>query len=97
MGFPVPFALWLRGPWKHVVEDVLLDSRTRQRGIIETSSVARLIDAHAAGATNAGDVLWTLMNLELWYRTFIDGAGVQQLAPPTSVRQAAPAELRASA
>src|SRR5512141_1052758 len=30
MGFPVPFALWMRGPWGDVARDVLLDRRTRQ-------------------------------------------------------------------
>ena len=34
------------------------------------------------GAANAGDALWSLLNLELWYRTFIDGDGVQTLAVP---------------
>src|SRR5207248_4175693 len=34
MGFPVPFAGWTRGGWNAVARDVLLDRRSRQRGII---------------------------------------------------------------
>ena len=34
---------------------------------------------HAAGADERGDRLWSLLNLELWHRTFIDGEGVQTL------------------
>ena len=30
MGFPVPFASWVRGPWNQVARDVLLDRRTRR-------------------------------------------------------------------
>jgi asparagine synthase (glutamine-hydrolysing) len=79
MGFPVPFSLWMRGPWSDLARDVLLDSRSRQRGLIDASAVERLIDAHAAGATDGGDAIWSLLNLELWYRTFIDGDAVQVL------------------
>src|SRR6185436_10413620 len=47
MGFPVPFGIWMRGPWKDVARDVLLDVRSRQRGIIDPAAVERLISAHA--------------------------------------------------
>jgi hypothetical protein len=43
------------------------------------AAVERLIAAHAAGAAEGGDALWSLLNLELWYRTHIDGEGVQTL------------------
>src|SRR4051812_645812 len=79
MGFPVPFGIWMRGPWQDVARDVLLDVRSRQRGIIEPAAVERLISSHAAGATDGGDAIWSLLNLELWYRTHIDGDGVQAI------------------
>ena len=80
MGFPVPFGVWTRGEWAPVVRDVLLDPRSRQRGIIEPAAVEQLIDAHAAGTAEGTDAIWSLMNLELWYRTYIDGQGVQTLS-----------------
>jgi asparagine synthase (glutamine-hydrolysing) len=79
MGFPVPFAGWTRGAWNGVVRDVLLDRRSRERGIIDPFAVDRLLADHAAGRTEGGDRLWTLLNLELWHRTFIDKEGVQTL------------------
>jgi asparagine synthase (glutamine-hydrolysing) len=90
MGFPVPFALWLRGNGAGLARDVLLDSRARQRGITDPAAVSALIDAHASGATDAGDALWSLLNLELWYRTFIDGEGVQTLPAPPSLLPGVP-------
>ena len=81
MGFPVPFSLWLRGSGAGLARDVLLDSRARQRGIMDPAAVSALIDEHASGVTDAGDALWSLLNLELWYRTFIDGEGIQTLSP----------------
>ena len=82
MGFPVPFAQWMRGEWLAVAEDVLLDRRSRERGLINTPAVAGLLRAHGEGRRNGGDAIWALLNLELWYRTFVDGAGVQTLPAP---------------
>ena len=79
MGFPVPFAQWTRGAWNTVVGDVLLDRRSRERGLIDPIAVDLLLRDHAAGRTRGGDRLWSLFNLELWYRTFIDQQGVQVL------------------
>jgi asparagine synthase (glutamine-hydrolysing) len=82
MGFPVPFGEWLRGPWQQVAHDVLLDRRSRERGIINPPAVEALLRAHAAGEVNAADRVWSLMNLEIWFRTFIDREGVQSLGEP---------------
>ena len=84
MGFPVPFASWMRGEWNDIARDVLLDGRTRQRGIIDPPAVDQLLRDHAAGRTEGGDRIWTLMNMELWYRTFVDSGGIQTLPEPTA-------------
>ncbi|HEY3886855.1 MAG TPA: asparagine synthase (glutamine-hydrolyzing), partial [Vicinamibacterales bacterium] len=90
MGFPVPFGLWMRGRGADLARDVLLDERTRQRGITDSGAVAHLIDAHAGGATNGADAIWALMNLELWFRTFFDRRGVQTLSAPAGASEEAP-------
>ena len=82
MGFPVPFGSWMRTEWSSIARDVLLDRRTRERGIIAPAAAEKLIDAHRAGATDGGDALWALLNLELWYRTCVDGDGAQVLHTP---------------
>ena len=82
MGFPVPFAQWMRGRWSDVASDVLLDRRARERGVIDTRALEALLRDHRDGRRNAGDAIWALLNLELWYRTFIDGAGTQTLTAP---------------
>ena len=85
MGFPVPFGPWLQNGWGNVVRDVLLDRRTRQRGIFEPAAVERLLTASATTSnTQDADAVWGLLNLELWYRTFIDGGGIQTLSTPAS-------------
>jgi asparagine synthase (glutamine-hydrolysing) len=89
MGFPVPFATWLRGASANVAREVLLDRRSRERGIINANAVERLIEEHTSGAVDGGDAVWSLMNLELWYRTFIDGDGIQTL-PSAGMTASAP-------
>jgi asparagine synthase (glutamine-hydrolysing) len=79
MGFPVPFAAWTRGSWNAVARDVLLDRRSRERGIIDPAAVDQLLRDHQAGRTDGADRIWTLLNLELWHRTFIDREGIQTL------------------
>ena len=71
-----------RGPRGHgVVRDVLLDRRDararRHRSCRRRRACSTTTQPAAA---DGGDALWSLLNLELWYRTFIDGDGVQTLA-----------------
>src|SRR3954464_15074243 len=87
MGFPVPFANWTRGGWNGVARDVLLDRRSRERGILDPQAVDRLLIDHAAGRTEGGDRIWSLLNLELWHRTFIDQEGIQTLPHAHSVAE----------
>jgi asparagine synthase (glutamine-hydrolysing) len=98
MGFPVPFAGWTRDAWNGVARDVLLDGRSRERGIIDPAAVDRLLRDHADGRTEGGDRIWSLLNLELWYRTFIDKEGIQTLGEPAAQTYANPlAEIRPAA
>jgi asparagine synthase (glutamine-hydrolysing) len=91
MGFPVPFSRWTRGGWNSVARDVLLDRRSRERGLIDPVAVDKLLRDHATAGTDGGDRIWGLMNLELWHRTFIDNEGVQTLPHAHSVAEIGPA------
>jgi asparagine synthase (glutamine-hydrolysing) len=97
MGFPVPFAVWMREGWNDVARDVLLDRRSRERGIIEPAAVDRLLTAHAVGQADGADAIWSLLNLELWYRTHIDGEGVQTLPGKPLTIPSTGAALKATA
>jgi asparagine synthase (glutamine-hydrolysing) len=94
MGFPVPFANWVKGRWNDMAREVLTDRRTHERGVINTVAASQLLDDHRRGRCAGGDVVWALLNLELWYRTFIDGDGIQTLpgraAPAVRARDESP-------
>ncbi len=68
MGFPVPLHLWARGRSRDFFAEILLSSRCRQRGLFDVSEVEKLMSYEPAFSRR----LWGLLNLELWYRTFID-------------------------
>jgi asparagine synthase (glutamine-hydrolysing) len=68
MGFPVPLHLWARGRSRDFFADVLLSSRCRERGLFDPVEVEKLMAYEGA----FGRRLWGLLNLELWFRTFID-------------------------
>jgi len=73
MGFPVPVGRWLRGPFRPLVDELVLGPRALDRGLFDPGALRRLAGAHRAGAADHGDRLWLLINLELWQRMFLDG------------------------
>ncbi|MBC7842758.1 MAG: asparagine synthase (glutamine-hydrolyzing) [Gemmatimonadaceae bacterium] len=72
MGFPVPIGTWLRGPWRHLLNEFVLSERALRRGYFEPEAVRRLVVGHVGGE-NHTERLWALLTFELWQRIFIDG------------------------
>ena len=72
MGFPVPVGAWLRGPYRHVVEEYVLSERAAARGVFDPQYVRGLVARHQAGENHA-ERLWALVNFEIWQRRFFDG------------------------
>ncbi len=71
-GFGVPLARWFRGELEPLARELLLDDRARGRGWFRPDAVGRLLDEHAAGRSDHGHRLWTLVMLELWQREHVD-------------------------
>jgi asparagine synthase (glutamine-hydrolysing) len=84
-GFAAPVGDWLRGPLAPMVDDLLFDGRFRSRGIFDDRAVARLWRDHRRRRADHPHRLWSLLMLELWFRTFIDRRG----ARAADTRQAA--------
>jgi asparagine synthase (glutamine-hydrolysing) len=72
MGFGVPLGRWFRGELKDFARDILLDTRTRQRGILRPETVNRRLDAHLQGRRDYSAHLWSLICFELWCREWWD-------------------------
>lgn len=71
MGFMIPMADWLSGS---LPADVLLDPRALGRGLFREERVRELVREHEDGSGNHEYRIWTLLMLELWFRTYIDRA-----------------------
>ena len=73
MGFPVPLGKWFRGAYASVLDEYVLSSRAIERGIFKPEFVRSLVEQHRRGEANHSERLWSLVNLEMWHRRFIDG------------------------
>lgn len=70
MGFPVPLHIWSKNKAKTFILDVLLSKRTKERNIINTKYVEKLVNCEQP----FGRGLWGILCLELWYNQFIDNS-----------------------
>lgn len=74
-GFSVPVAAWLRpgGPLADAVA-LLLEPASASRETCAPAELARLVEDHRRGRRNHAEVLWGLINLELWQRQWREQA-----------------------
>ena len=72
-GFPVPVKQWMRKELKSGVKEVLLDRRSRERGLFNPNYIKSMFEQHEQGSQDYSKNLWNLLVLELWMRKFIDG------------------------
>lgn len=68
MGFPVPLHIWSKNKAKGFIMDTLLSHNAKERNIINTKYVEKLISSEQPFSRG----LWGLLSLELWYNQFID-------------------------
>lgn len=72
MGFPVPFGAWMAGRYTSILDEFVLGARARDRKLFDPAAVAQLVAEHRGGAGH-WERMWSLVNLEIWHRIFIDG------------------------
>jgi asparagine synthase (glutamine-hydrolysing) len=68
MGFPVPLHLWARNSIGDFFRDILLSPTCSNRGIFNLSKIEKVIEQEKEFSRR----LWGLVNIELWFREFID-------------------------
>jgi len=72
-GFAVPLDSWFRDSHnlgRHL--PLLSEKHSAIRQFVRSSKLEEVIDEHTTGTNNHGELLWNLLNLELWHRIFID-------------------------
>jgi asparagine synthase (glutamine-hydrolysing) len=72
--FRAASSTWLQTNRSGIVEDMLLDERSRSRGILAPNAVSGLI-SQSYGNGRSGEPLLAVLLLEMWHRQFIDADG----------------------
>lgn len=73
-GYNIDWASWLKGEWKSLAEEILLNRSLPETGLFDMDSISRLISEHARGVKDHSTLLWGLITFELWYEIYFRGA-----------------------
>jgi asparagine synthase (glutamine-hydrolysing) len=71
-GFGAPIGAWLRRDLKSLVQETLSEQEVRKRGLFQWAFINDLIQKHERQEGDYTDHLLALINLELWFRQFMD-------------------------
>ena len=75
MGFYAPVAVWFKRELRPYVEDVIYSKSFKERELFDMEKVKAKVDSYFSGGPDFSEQLWMLINIELWYRIFIDREG----------------------
>ncbi|MGA0072469.1 MAG: asparagine synthase (glutamine-hydrolyzing) [Steroidobacteraceae bacterium] len=75
-GFGFPLALWLRGPLQGLMRALLEESRFVGAGLFRRDALSLMVDEHLSGQVDHNFRLWMWFNLEVFWRTWLDGEPV---------------------
>ena len=73
-GFSGPDASWFRGDSIDYVRKVVHNNDSAMYEYLEPRVVQRLVDDHLDGRENRRLLLWSLLTIEHWCQTFLNGA-----------------------
>lgn len=70
--FGVPVRAWLRKDLLPMVNELLSEESVKRRGLFHYPAVREIIDRSRRSLGVSAHQTWTLLTLEIWFRTFID-------------------------
>jgi asparagine synthase (glutamine-hydrolysing) len=76
MGFGAPTHQWFRGELKNIVNDILLDTNTINRGIFRREKIEQILVEHFSNKFDHSRKIWALFMLEMWFRTWVENSFV---------------------
>ena len=66
MGFGVPIAQWLRGEWKEIAKERLLEGSAVKSSYFNRDAVENMINEHISHTADYSYPLWSMLVFELW-------------------------------
>jgi asparagine synthase (glutamine-hydrolysing) len=76
-GFPTPVALWFRNELKEKTGDLLTSKSFKERGIFDQKKILSIFEKHCKGEMDYSWHIWRWINLEFWFREFIDKSSMK--------------------
>jgi asparagine synthase (glutamine-hydrolysing) len=73
-GFSMPLVHWFRQKPMPALLEILLETKTLQRGYFSEPGVRQRLDEHRRGIRDRSSELWHLLIFELWHRNFLEPA-----------------------
>jgi asparagine synthase (glutamine-hydrolysing) len=73
-GFAAPTDYWLANDLREMTDDLLSESRIRERRLFRPDAVTKFVKEHREGRQDWSMQIWQFLTLELWMQNFIDGA-----------------------
>jgi len=70
VGFRVPVGEWFKGPYREFLQDMLMSETSSVAQMVSGPKLRGLVTEHLNGRQNHERILWSLMNLEIFLRTF---------------------------
>ena len=84
-GFALPLVHWTRHELKELVQTVLLEPRTLQRGYFNPPAVRQLLDEHFREHRNHAGRIWRLLMIELWHRNYLERLHAGNTSPSEDI------------
>jgi asparagine synthase (glutamine-hydrolysing) len=79
IGFESPNSRWLKsGAMKEFIEEILYSEQFVKRGYIESTKAQKAWINYLKGEKNIDKEIWKWINLELWFRNWIDKAAISE-------------------
>jgi len=72
IGFETPEAEWFRNELKDFIAGIVYSRPLGKRGFYHLDNLKTLFEKHKKGTIDASRPLWRVINLESWYRKYID-------------------------
>jgi asparagine synthase (glutamine-hydrolysing) len=78
-GFAFPLGYWMKDRLGPLLEDLFRKSRLADEGYFDRAYMTELLHQHRQGMADHNYRLWILLNLELWWRMYMDGEPLDEL------------------
>ena len=78
-GFMFPVAYWFRNELYNFLHQYFNQSTIIKEGFFRRDYVKRLIEDHRQNKNDNHVRIWMLLNLDIWYRLYIDGESIDSL------------------